>query len=220
MFFNNLSIQITFRYFILFLPLLISPYIIQPIQVIIISSIIYSSSIFIWSFSYHIFIVDFWPVCFHWSDQLLLILKLSLGCDYKFSVGHIQTGHIYFLTPQVCGSLCRGCRLCVYTCLLQLIDLLYLKSPSSSSFKPSFVYCWLLCIIFIASVLIFPETCPRVCSKIFSGTYPNQTYRFASPAGLWRFWQRCRFCDFTCRNKYIDCLQGSSSRYSSLELCS
>ena len=37
------------------------------------------------------------------------------------------------------------------------------KSPSSSQFMPYFVYFWLVCIIFIISAFIDPETCPQVC---------------------------------------------------------
>ena len=47
----------------LFLLLLFSQTTVKPIQVIIISLIIYSSSIVFWSFSYHLCIVEYWPVC-------------------------------------------------------------------------------------------------------------------------------------------------------------
>ena len=40
---------------------------------------------------------------------------------------------------------------------------------------------------FIGSEFIDPETFPLVCYKIVCTTYPNQTYGFASPAGLWKF---------------------------------
>ena len=75
-----------------------------------------------------------------------------------------------------------GCQ----TCLLQLEGFLYLKYNSSSSFKPSFIDCWLVCIIFTGSEFIDPETCTGMWLKIVSGTYPNQTYGFSSPAGLWK----------------------------------
>ena len=35
-------------------------------------------------------------------------------------------------------------------------------------------------------MFIDPETCPRVQIQIFSWAYPNPTYRFASPAVLWK----------------------------------
>ena len=60
------------------------------------------------------------------------------------------------------------------------------KYPSSYSFKSYFIHCWLVCIIFIGSMFIDPETCPRVQIQIFSWAYPNPTYRFASPAVLWK----------------------------------
>ena len=103
---------------------------VKPIQVIIISSITYSSSIIFWSFSYHICVIDCWHLCFHWSDQHLLILRLVLGCDCNFSVRRIQTGHTDLIPLQVCGRSWQECRLGVYTCLLQFISLLDIKSPS------------------------------------------------------------------------------------------
>ena len=147
MFSNDCLIEITFRYFYSFLLFLISRTTVQMIQVIIISLVYNSPITDLWVFSYHLCIVDFWHFCFRWSDQSSLILKLFPGCDWKLSVGHIQTGHTYFLT------------LCVHNCSLQLIALLDLKYPSSYSFKPYF-YCLLVCIIFIGSEFIDPETCP------------------------------------------------------------
>ena len=38
----------------------------------------------------------------------------------------------------------------------------------------------------IGSVFIDPENFPRVCKKIVCGPYPNQTYGFDPPAGLWK----------------------------------
>ena len=66
---------------------------VKPIHVIIISSIICSSSIVLWGFSYCICIVGCIPVCSHWLDQRVLILKLVPGCVCNFFVGRIQTGH-------------------------------------------------------------------------------------------------------------------------------
>ena len=43
-------------------------------------------------------------------DHHLLILKLFLGCDCKFSVGHIRTRHTDLLPPQVCSRLWWGWR--------------------------------------------------------------------------------------------------------------
>ena len=49
-------------------------------------------------------------------------------------------------------------------------------------------FCWflLVCIIFIGSAFIDPETCPQLWLQIFSGLYPSQTYGFASSVGLWK----------------------------------
>ena len=124
--------------------LLISLTTVQPIQVIIIISIYYLSSIVLWSFSYHIWVVDCWPVCSHWLDQNSLILKSFLICLRKFSVGRIQNRHTDFPPSQVCERSWRGWGLGVQTCPLQLIALLDTKSTPSSLCKPSFVDCWIL----------------------------------------------------------------------------
>ena len=129
----------------------------------------------------------------HWSDQSSLILKLVFGCDCKFPVGHIQTGHTDLLPPQFCGSSWQRGRLGVQNFSLQLIALFDLKPPSISSFRPYFFCCWLVCIIFIVSAFIDTETFPQVWFKIFIGPYPNQTYRFASPEGLWKVVARVPF---------------------------
>ena len=39
---------------------------------------------------------------------------------------------------------------------------------------------------FIGSTFIDPETFSRVCKKFVFGTYPNRTYVFAYPTGLWK----------------------------------
>ena len=65
-------------------------------------------------------------------------------------------------------------------------SLIDIKYPSIYSFKPYFVDCLLVFIIFIISAFIYPETFPRLWLQIFSGPYPNRTYVFASPAGFWK----------------------------------
>ena len=137
-----------------------------------------------------------------------MILKVVFGCVRKLSMGCIQTGHTYFLPPHVCGSLWQGCRLVVHTCPLQLIGFLDLKYPSNYLFKPSFVGCRLICIIFIGSESIYTETFTQVCYKVVSGMYPNQTCGFSSPMGLWKFRERMPSF-FTCCHQYIDWIQGS-----------
>ena len=109
--------------------------IVQHLRDIIISTVYYSSYILIWSFSYHLCIVDCWPVCSHWSNQCSLILEFVLGCDCKCFVGHIETGNMCLLPPQVCGRSWWGCRFDDQTCSLQLISLLDLKLPSSYLFN-------------------------------------------------------------------------------------
>ena len=43
-----------------------------------------------------------------------------------------------------------------------------------------------MCIIFIGSTVIDPETCPCLCKNCFIGTYPNWTYGFAPSTGRWK----------------------------------
>ena len=50
--------------------------------------------------------------------------NLSLCVIAKFSVGHIQTGHMDFLPPQVCGMLLRGFQFLWFN-LLQSMHWLY-----------------------------------------------------------------------------------------------
>ena len=58
------------------------------------------------------------------------------------------------------------------------------------SFKPHFVDCWLVRIIFIGSAFIDPETCTWVWLQIYSWPYPHQTNRFVSPARMWEVMAR------------------------------
>ena len=174
---------------------------VQLIQVIIICLVYYLSIIVIQSFSCHLCMFDCWPVCLHWSDQRSLILKLVLWCARKLSVGRIQSGHTYLIPPQVCVRLWWGWWLGVHTCLLQLIDLLDLKPPSTSLSKPYFVDCWLLCIIFIGSAFIDTGTFPWVCYPIDSGTYPNRNTDLLPLHICGRLWQGCRFFCFPLLNE-------------------
>ena len=89
--------------------------------------------------------------------------NLSSGALEKFCGMYPNRTKTSLPPPQVCGRSCRGFRLGVHNCSLQLIVLLDIKSPSSSSFKPSFVYCRLLCIISIVSEFIDHGNFPCVC---------------------------------------------------------
>ena len=154
MFSKNCSIELIFHSIYIFSQLLVHWTKIKPIQAIIILLIIYLSSIVLWIFSYHIWVVDCWPFFPHWYDQRSLNLKLVLAWDWKFSVECIQTILTYFLSAYVCGRSYIGCRLGVQTCLLQFIDLLYLKSLSSSSLMPSFVDFWLFVSYLLEHILL------------------------------------------------------------------
>ena len=55
-------------------------------------------------------LVDCWIVCIIFIGSELFILKVVLDFVCKFSVGCIQTRHMDFLPPQVCGGSCQGWR--------------------------------------------------------------------------------------------------------------
>ena len=57
-------------------------------------------------------------------DLRSLILKLFIGCDFKFSVGRIQIAHMDFLPSQSCGRLWRWCQFFYCTCHHQSVRLL------------------------------------------------------------------------------------------------
>ena len=153
----------------------------------------YKLLLFIWFIILTLLLLGFLDIIFVSLivELFVHIYRISVHWSWKLSsfliencVGHIQTRNIYLPPPQVCGRSSQGCWLCVWTCLLQLIDFFGVKHLSSSSFKPYFVDCWLVCIIFIGSAFIDPETCTWVWLQTVSGLYLNWTYRFASPAGL------------------------------------
>ena len=125
-------------------------------------------------------------------------MKLVLEFDCKFSVGHIQTGKMDFLPPQDCRRSWQECWLNVTNLRHQLIDLIDLKSNSSSSNKPIFVDCWPVYIIFTGLAFIYSETCPQVWVQIIYRNYKTCTYGIAS-----------QFCSYTCYYPFIDWLQGS-----------
>ena len=43
--------------------------------------------LFFWLFCYHLYVVDYWPVCSHWLDKRLFILKFVLGCYLQIVSG-------------------------------------------------------------------------------------------------------------------------------------
>ena len=164
MFSNYRSVELKFNYFkiifdyywfielqlnryklLLFIRFIIYKLLLFGVLVIIFTSLIVDLFVCIYQISVH----------WYWN--------LSLSVIKHFSVGHIQPGYTYFLPPQVCGRSWQGLRLGVQTFLIQLIDLIDLRSPSSYLFKTSLVDGWLVCIIFTVSVLTDTETFPRVC---------------------------------------------------------
>ena len=108
--------------------------------------------------SFKIFVQSFVDLCVSYLlDQRSLILKLVLGCDWKLSVGHIQTGHAYFLPVQVCGRLCQGWRFFLFH-LLQSIHLL-----ASRQFLKFAIFWW----IFVDWFINITEYCSLCWVYIF-----------------------------------------------------
>ena len=114
------------------------------------------------------------------------------GCMRKFSVGHIQIAHTYFLPIWYCGRLWLGCWMVVHTCSCWFIVFIQLEYPWISSTNISFrrlsTSFLLLYYAFelIRSEFFDPVTCPWVCEKNFCGLYPQHTYVFATLVGLWK----------------------------------
>ena len=83
------------------------------------------------SFKHYFDIVEFYGL--YVFDHRSFILKLFLGCDCKFSVGCIQTGHAYFFSRRFVEGCGKGAGFCDITCCHQYIDCIQGSSSSSSS---------------------------------------------------------------------------------------
>ena len=114
------------------------------------------------------------------SDDYLIELTFSffLYCFWLFLISWTTVKRI---KDNIMSSITYSPSIALWS--FSFIDL---KPPSSSSFNPSFVDCWIVCIIFIRSVYIDTETCTQVWLKIFNWPYKNQTYGFGYPAAWWK----------------------------------
>ena len=146
---------------------------------------------------------DCWIICLCELDQHLLIMKLVLRYDWNFYVRHIQTGHMDFLSLQVCGRSWKGCWLSVISCWREYIYFLDIKSPLSYSHKPYFVNCWFVYIAFTRSAFIDTETFPRSWFQISMGRIQAGNTDLLPPQVCGRSWRGCRFCSCACHNQYI-----------------
>ena len=110
---------------------------------------------------------------FDWTN-----LSIFLNCSLLFFISWTT---VKYLQVIIISSI-------IYSSSIVLWSFIFLdlKYPSSYSNKPSFVDFWPVCVIFIVSVFIDPETFPWVRLQIVSGKYTNRTYTFSSPAGLWK----------------------------------
>ena len=168
-------------------------------------------------FSYHLCVVDYWPVCSYWSDQRSLIPKFVLGCVSKLSVVCIQTVHTYLPPPQVCGRSWRECR----SHLFASFDYFAWSKISFKLFVQS-SFCWLLtCVYHIYWISV------HLSKNLSLGVLENCQCDISKPAIRILFphsfmeghGEGASFCGFACNHQYIDCLQGSYSSSSILKLC-
>ena len=112
---------------------------------------------------------------------LLYLLKLLFN-QTNVSLFYIVFDHYWFLELYIKRyKILLFLRLFIHQVLFfYVLTFLDLKYTSNYSFKNCFADCWLVCIIFIGSTFIDPESCPQVCLQIVSGMYSNQIYRFAT----------------------------------------
>ena len=68
--------------------------------------------------------------------RVFLTIKLAIRCVSKFCVGHIQTRHVYFLSPNYWIRLWQGCHLCDCTFRNQFI---YCQKDNNPMFFCSFL---------------------------------------------------------------------------------
>ena len=203
-------------YFWLFL---ISWTIVQPIQVIIISFVYYYSTTFLWSFSYHLCVVYFWPACSHLSDQNSLILKLFLGfiADFLWAVSKPDI-HICFPCRFVEGlGEGAGWVFRFFCCNL----LLYFISNVLKFIHSRFILLISnLCVLYLLDQrsLILKLVLEFYC-KFSVGRIQNR-HIYLLPR---RFVEGCGesliFCYFACLHEYIDWLQNISSSLTFLVDC-
>ena len=119
-----------------------------------------------------------------------MILKLVLRCVRKLFAGRIQTGHNYLLPPQVCGRLWRGFRWGVNTCSHQLIY--FINKPPPFKFLVQYFFCLLLtCVYHLYRIRVhWSWIFSSGVLETVSGPYPNHTYIFDPPTGLWKVVER------------------------------
>ena len=138
---------------------------------------------FIWSFSFDWNIVDFRLVCFHWSDQRILILKLVPGFVSELFVGRIQTAHTYLPPPcRIWGGHGKDSS---WVLILVQINWMFLLNSNILQLNPTIIPLLIVDLCFcIDWISVFDiKTCPRVCYKIVCGPCPKWTYRFHSLEG-------------------------------------
>ena len=144
-----------------------------------------STNLFL-SFRFDWNIIECLLVSMYWLYYHFSMLKLILGCVMKFSVGHIQTGHMDVPPLKAWGSSWQGCQLGDHTCSHQLSVMIWLNNPSSPSTKTYFVDCWHVFFHwsyhhFSIHKLVF------MCLRKQFWPYPNLTYRFSPSAGFRKF---------------------------------
>ena len=134
------------------------------------------------------------------------------------SVRHIQTQYTYLIPPQVCWRLWQGCRSGVQAYLHQFIAWLHLKHVSSYLFKTSFLDCWLICISFTGSALIFLILVWACVSKFSRRSIQTGHIDFIPLQVCGSSWRGCSFLWFNLSSSIY--WFSSSQSYQVLQFCS
>ena len=138
-----------------------------------------------------------------------MILIIVLGCDWKVSVGHIQTGSKDLLPLQAWGRLWQGLCLGVHYCWRQSIVLLDLTLLSSSSQNNPFVDFY-LCILNLLNHNLFTlKFFLNWYFKLSVGYKQTRYMDFSPPQACVRSWRGPRFCDCTCNHQSFGFFQSN-----------
>ena len=140
----------------------------------------------------------------HWLYQRPFILELVLECVRKFSMGCIQTGHMYLLPPQVFGRSWRGFWLGVKTCSLQLVSFIDIKH-FSSYFSGLILLIFDLCVSYSLNHISLILKIVLGCVTKFSvGRIQNGHTDLLPLQVCGRSWQGWRFFYCACLRQYTD----------------
>ena len=143
------------------------------------------------------------------------VSRISVYWTWNISLSVLVNCLWFVSKPEI--RICFPCRFWMVVdrvmvecnCLLTSVDWFSWSKISLKFFTQAY-FCWLLifgCYIYVLE-LIYPKTCPWLWLKIVCGPYPNRTYVYVSPAGLWNFMARVPVFSYSCRHQLIAWYQG------------